>query len=199
MIKLYGARMGSSLRAHWALEEAGVEYEVMPLNLREGEHKKPDFLKLNPTGQIPVIVDGDFVLSESMAISSYVAEKYKAELLGDSVEARAQAWKWSIWSYLNLQKHFGTIFFQMNFATEKDEEAIAKAGMEVKPYLVILNDHLAKHKHIAGEHFSLADINAGVAVSYGMGSNFDMSAFPHIAKWYGLISARPAFLKATGK
>lgn len=199
MIKLYGARMGSSLRAHWALAEAGVEYEVMPLDMRAREHKKPDFLKLNPTGQIPVMIDGDFVLSESMAISSYVAEKYKKELLGDSMESRAEGWKWSIWSYLNLQKHFGTIFFQLNFASEKDEEAIAKAGEEVKPYLVILNDHLAKHKHIAGEHFSLADINAGVAVSYGVGANFDMSACPNIVKWFELISARPAYLKATGK
>jgi len=199
MIKLYGARMGSSLRAHWALAEAGIEYEVMPLDMRAGEHKQPNFLKLNPTGQIPVMIDGEFVLSESMAISSYVAEKYKKDLLGDSMESRAEGWKWSIWSYLNIQKHFGSIFFQLNFAAEKDEDAIAKAGHEVKPYLVILNEHLAKHKHMVGEHFSIADINSGVAVGYGIGSNFDMKAYPHIVRWFEHISARPAYAVATGK
>lgn len=199
MIKIYGGRMGSSLRAHWAMTEAGLEYETVQLDMRAGEHKGPDFLKLNPTGQIPVMVDGEFVLSESMAISYYVADKYKPELLGNSAEVRADGWKWSIWSYLNIQKHFGTIMFQMNWAPEKDQTAIDKATEEVKPYLVILNDHLANKNYLTGENFSIADINAGIAVSYGVASNYDMTNYPNIAKWFELISTRPAYLKAAGK
>ncbi len=181
------------------LHELGVKYEVMPVDLRAGEHKQESFLKLNPTGQVPVLENDGFVLSESMAINHYLGEKFGPGLLGETVEDRAQAWKWSIWSYLNIQKHFGTIYFQTNFAPEKDQSLIDKATQEISPYLAILDKHLSVHTHLIGEKFSVADINAGVAVGYGVGVRFDLSSFPNISRWYNQITGRTGYLQATGQ
>ena len=191
--------MGSSLRNHWMLEELGVEYEEVALDMRAGEHKKEDFLKLNPSGQVPVLVEDDFVLAESMAINNYLCERFGKELLGSDARQRADAWKWSIWSYLNIQKHLGMITFQTMWATEKDQSAIDKATVEVKPFLEILEKHLAGKNYILGNDFSVADVNTGVAIMYGVYVNFDFSAYPNIQKWIGHLSARSAYIKATKK
>lgn len=198
MIKIYGGRGGSSLRAHWALAEAGQEYEEMALDMRAGAHKAPDFLKLNPNGQVPVLVDGDTVLTESMAVSHYVIDKYKPELLGATPEVRAESMRWAIWGYLNIQNHLGMMFYQMTYAPQRDDDAIAVAAEAVKPYLAILENHLAKSKYVAGDSFTVADINVGVSVSYGFAANYDMTAYPNVIKWFGEISARPAYIKARG-
>src|SRR5687768_17811500 len=67
MMKLYGFGPTRSLRALWGLKELGAEFEFIPVNLQAGEHQRPEFLALNPAGKVPVLVDGDFVLTESAA------------------------------------------------------------------------------------------------------------------------------------
>src|SRR5262249_38873228 len=74
-MKLYGFGPTRSLRALWGLKELDADFEFVPVNLVAGEHKHPDFLRLNPAGKVPVLVDGDFVLTESAAIVLYLAEK----------------------------------------------------------------------------------------------------------------------------
>src|SRR3546814_9028464 len=75
MMKLYGLGPTRSLRALWALQELDAEFEFVPVNLLAGENRRPDFLRLNPTGKLPVLVDGDLVLTESAAIVMYLAER----------------------------------------------------------------------------------------------------------------------------
>jgi glutathione S-transferase len=77
MMRLYGFGGTRSLRALWALRELDAEFEFVPVNLLAGEHRRPDFLRLNPAGKIPVLVDGDVLLTESAAIVMYLAEKYR--------------------------------------------------------------------------------------------------------------------------
>lgn len=197
MIKIYGGKMGSSFRAHWMLAEAGVEYETAPVDMAAKEHKGEAFLKLNPMGQVPVMVDGDFVLTESMAINEYIAAKYMPAFLGSTPEQKADAWRWSLWAYLNVQKHFGAMAFQALWAPEKNEEAFAKDAEAVKPYLAILDAHLAGKEYLLGKEFSTADINAGVAVIYGVMVAYDFSNYPNIAAWIDRLKSRPAYQKAT--
>src|SRR5690349_3893591 len=103
-IKVYGGNVGSSLRVHWMLKELGLAYETIRVDLRNGEHKKPEFLMVNPAGQIPAIdVDG-FRLAESVAIAYYLAEKYNPTLLGSTPEIRAKGLQWTLWTILNVQK-----------------------------------------------------------------------------------------------
>ncbi|MCC7432114.1 glutathione S-transferase family protein [Candidatus Peregrinibacteria bacterium] len=196
MIKIYGPKMSSAARNHWMLAELGQEYEHVQMDMRAKDHKKPEFLELNPTGQVPVMVDGDVVLFESMAINEYLGLKFKPEMLGETIVEKANALKWSIWSYLNIQKYFGTIAYQTLWATEKDQSAIDKATAEVAPFLAILDKHLEGKTFLLGDKFTVADINAGVAVGYGAMTGFDFTSYPNLAKWFGTLSSRPAFIKA---
>lgn len=198
MIKLYGGRMGSALRNHWMLEELGVEYEQVPLNMREREHKKPEFLALNPTGQVPVLVDGDFVLSESMAINEYLGLKYgDGKLLGETPAQKAEAWKWSLWAYINMQPHFEEGLYQAFGIRPENKDALAKSREAIQPYLEILEKHLEGKEYILGDKFSVADINASITLSYGKYVEIDLSKFPNITAWLNRLLARPTYLKAT--
>ena len=80
-MKLYEFAPTRSIRARWTLQELGVEFEAVTVNLMAGEHRRPEFLKINPAGKLPVLVDGDTVLTESIAIVTYLAEKYPEKKL----------------------------------------------------------------------------------------------------------------------
>jgi glutathione S-transferase len=95
MMKLYGTPPTRVLRVIWLLNELGLEYEQVPVALLQGEHYQPDFLALNPAARVPVLVDGDQVITESAAIQLYLAEKYpQAGFIPSAVEERAQMYRW---------------------------------------------------------------------------------------------------------
>src|SRR3546814_6438885 len=94
-MKLYGTPPTRVLRAIWLLNELGLEYEHCPVDLMQGEAQRPAFLDLNPAAKVPVLVDGDVVLTESAAIQLYLAEKHpEAGLIPEALEDRAQMYRW---------------------------------------------------------------------------------------------------------
>src|SRR5258708_12897549 len=94
-MKLYEFPPTRSIRARWTLQELGVPFESVIVNLMAGEHRKPEFLKLNPAGKLPVLVDGDLVLTESVAIVLYLAEKHPEKgFIPRDLAARARLYKW---------------------------------------------------------------------------------------------------------
>src|SRR5215472_16306783 len=91
-VKIYGVARTRAFRALWIAEELGLAYEHVPIEIGEAGARTPEFLALNPNGRLPVIVDGDFVLSESLAITLYLAKKYSTgKLYPDTPEAEARA------------------------------------------------------------------------------------------------------------
>src|ERR1700730_9384681 len=80
-MRLYEFPPTRSIRARWALQELGVDFEPITVNLVKGENRLPEFLRINPAGKVPVLVDGDLVLTESIAIVMYLAEKYRDKAL----------------------------------------------------------------------------------------------------------------------
>ena len=147
MIKIYGPKLGSAFRCHVLMLEMGIEYEEIKVDFEKGDQFKPEYLRLNPNGKIPCIVDGDFVLWESMAINNYLATKYKTDLLGDSPEEKALVDQWSYWSMLEMQHNLYTIAFQKFRATEdqKDEKAVEKAMEELPKVFKILGSRCRVH------------------------------------------------------
>src|SRR5688572_26678406 len=104
-IKLYEFGPTRSIRARWTLQELGVDFEPIRINLIAGEHQRPDFLKINPAGKIPVLVDGDLVLTESVAIVLYLAEKYFDKgLLPTDLGQRAQMNRWLLFAATELEQ-----------------------------------------------------------------------------------------------
>jgi len=198
-IKLYGPRSGSALRTHWVAAEVGTPYESAAVDFSKGEHKSEAFLRINPMGQVPALVDGDFTLAESMAIGSYLIELAGSDLAGKTPQERASAWQWSLWAALNPHPHLATLGSPMwtGKALAPEVEAAAKAA--VARFLPVLEAHLARRPFVAGTHFTVGDINVSCALSYAAASNYDLSIYPAITAWMAKVMSRPACLKAKGE
>jgi glutathione S-transferase len=108
-MKLYGFGPTRSLRALWGLKELDADFEFIPVDLLAGEHKRPDFLRLNPAGKVPVLVDGDLIIPESAAIVLYLADKFREKgLLPADLRQRAQAYPWIMRSQSSSSRSGGS-------------------------------------------------------------------------------------------
>ena len=197
-IKVYGPRSGSALRTHWVAAELGTDYESAPVDFSKGENRADWFLKLNPMGQVPTLVDGDFALAESMAIGSYLIDLAGSDLGGKTPQERAWAWQWSLWTALNPHPHLATLAAPAWTGKALTPEAEATEKAAVAKYLVVLEAHLARRPFIAGTNFTVGDINVACALSYAAISKYDLSPYPAITAWMAKVTARPAYAKAKG-
>ncbi|MBV9498608.1 MAG: glutathione S-transferase [Acidobacteriaceae bacterium] len=118
-MKLYEFAPTRSIRARWTLQELGVEFEAVTVNLVLGEHRRPEFLKINPAGKLPVLVDGDTVLTESIAIVTYLAEKYpEKKLIPTELPQKAQAYRWLLFAATELEQPLWRITRHTNLYPE---------------------------------------------------------------------------------
>ena len=104
-MQLYEFGPTRSLRPRWVLQELGVPFEAVNVNLTKGEHRAPAFLELNPSGKVPVLVDGDLILTESVAISLYLAEKYPHKrLIPEDPSEKADVYRWLLFAATELEQ-----------------------------------------------------------------------------------------------
>ncbi len=194
MIKIYGSPRSSARRCYWLMEELGLAYETVEVDFQKNEQKSPEYLKLNPNGRIPTMVDGEFVLWESIAINTYLAEKNNSDLCGVTLEERALVAQWNFWSAIHLYGPFEVLILQQ-YRKTPDSEATIAARAEIPEYLTILNNHLQNKEYMVGNHFTLADITAATVVIMSSFVNYDISSYQHIGAWVKRLSERPAFQK----
>lgn len=197
MIKIYGPVNSSAGRCYWTLEEIGLPWEAPEFSFRTRDHKSPEFLKLNPNGKVPVLIDDDTVLWESVAINHYLAEKYAPELLGATIEARAHVAKWGLWSQIEYQRHLIVLFVQHTFvpAERQDEALIAKSLESLTPLNTLLDAHLDGRSFMVDETFSLADINVASVARLNGVIDVSLDGFPNLQRWLRAMLARPAYDK----
>jgi len=104
-MKLYEFPPTRSIRVRWTLQELGVPFEAVTVNMVKGEHKSPAFLKINPAGKLPALVDGDLLLTESIAIVLYLGEKYPDKgLVPADLAQRAELYKWLMFAATELEQ-----------------------------------------------------------------------------------------------
>ncbi len=194
MIAIYGSPKSSAGRCYWALEETGVPYERVPVSFDDKEHRSPDFLALNPNGKVPVLVDGELVLWESLAINRYLAEVYKPALLGDDPAERALIDQWSIWSQVQYQPPVIELFIQLTFVPEgrRSQAVMDKARAKIGPLNALLDAQLSKTGQIVGDRFTLADLNVASVALLNRPLGIDISQHGHLSDWLGRTLARPA-------
>lgn len=183
------------------LEECGLKYEVMPMDMKAKQHKSTDYMKLNPNGKIPTLVDGGFVVWESIAINRYLAEKYKPELLGKSIEDRAHIDQWSVWSMVECQPPLVDLLIQIAFVPEphRDNNLIEKSKERIPQKLTVLDQSLQGKEYIVSNFFSLADLNLASVVNIAPALGLDIHEFKNITKWLEKIKQRPSFKKFADK
>jgi glutathione S-transferase len=198
MIVFYGSPMSSAVRTHWMLEEIGVPYEYKRISLREGDNKKPEFLKVSPGGKIPTIQDGEVTLTESMAINFYLAEKYGKGLMPADIVQRAQVYEWSFWSISNVQPLFLTVLLHTMIKpdAERDPKAVETARAQIPPYLDLLNDALQRSEYLVANRFTVADLNTASVIGLGSFVGVDFSGYANIQAWLARVQSRPSFAKS---
>ncbi|CAL4959574.1 unnamed protein product [Urochloa decumbens] len=201
--KLYGMPLSPNVvRVATVLNEKGLDFEIVPVDLRTGAHKQPEFIALNPFGQIPALEDGDDVLYESRAINRYIASKYKSEgtaLLPEAASAKLEVWLEveSHHFYPNVSPLVFQLLIRPMMGGAPDPVVVDKHAHQLAKVLDVYEDHLAKNKYLAGDEFSLADANH---MSYLFCLTKTPKAGlvddrPHVKAWWEGIAARPAFKK----
>lgn len=159
-MKLYEFGPTRSIRVRWTLQELGVDFEPVSLNLAAGEHRRPEFLKLNPAGKVPVLIDGDLVLTESVAIVKYLAEKYpKRGLLPTSLRDRAEVDRWLLFTATELEQPLWRIARHSSLypVNERIPADVPLASREFKEMAAIAEQHLQQRQFVVGDHATVAD------------------------------------------
>jgi glutathione S-transferase len=149
-----------SIRARWALHELGVPFETVSVNLAKGEHRTPEFLRLNPAGKLPVLVDGETVLTESVAIAVYLAEKYpEAGFMPGDLRARAEVYRWLLFAATELEQPLWRIARHTALYPEAKRlpADVALAAEEFAPMVQIAERHMKGREFFVGDTITVAD------------------------------------------
>ncbi|OOG63628.1 glutathione S-transferase [Sinorhizobium sp. A49] len=192
-MKLYGLGPTRSLRALWALQELDADFEFVPVNLLGGENRHPDFLRLNPAGKVPVLVDGDMVLTESAAIVFYLAEKYPDKgLMPSDLTERAEAYRWSLFAVTELEQPLWRIS-KHSFLYPEDKrlpEDIALAREDFAAMAEVLERHMDGRTFIVGDRISVADCVTVYVIDWGNEVGL-IDGLPNLKAYLERMYARP--------
>lgn len=196
MIELYTAATPNGHKISIALEELGLPYNVHHLSLSKNEQKEPEYLKLNPNGRIPTIIDhdnNDFVVFESGAILMYLAEK-TGKLLSSDPDERSREIQWLMFQMGGIGPMMGQANVWFRYWDETYQPAIDRYQNEVKRLFGVMDGHLKGREYLANE-LSIADIANWAWVRIYDWSGVPIDDFPHLSAWLDRLDQRPAFQK----
>jgi GST-like protein len=193
MIDLYTSGTPNGWKASVTLEELGVPYEVHAINLGQQQQKEPWFLKINPNGRIPAIVDRDednFAVFESGAIMVYLAEK-TGRLMPKDVKGRSLVMQWLMFQMGGIGPMMGQANVFFRYWHEKYQPAIDRYQNESRRLFEVLNGQLANSEYLAGD-YSIADIANYCWVRIYPWSGVSVEGLDHLQRWLNAIGERPA-------
>jgi glutathione S-transferase len=185
------------------LTEANIPYEPVVVDLMTGVHMGEAFTKMNPSQMVPVLEDGDFVLSESSAILKYIAEKFESPAYPKDIQKRARINERMDWVNANLNREFGyhlvypQVFASHNRTPDVAQTATLTWGKEkAEHWLSILDKNLiGSHKFIAGDEISIADYFAAEFLSSGDLIGVSFAKWPNLDRWMKSMRALPSWSK----
>ncbi|MEH1825414.1 thiol:disulfide oxidoreductase [Nostoc sp. C052] len=204
MIELYYWTTPNGHKITIFLEEVGLPYTIIPVNIGAGDQFKPEFLKVSPNNRIPAIVDREpadggapISVFESGAILLYLAEK-TGRLIPQDLRHRTQVLEWLFWQMAGLGPMAGQNHHFSAYAPEKIEYAINRYVNETGRLYAVLNKQLADREFVAGD-YSIADIAAYPWIVPHERQSQNLEDFPHVKRWFETIKARPATIRAYEK
>jgi glutathione S-transferase len=199
MLKLYGCPNTRSMRAAWALEEAQAEYEYQPVPLLKGGGRRPSFLRVNPSGKVPVLADDDFILTESVAICTYIGDLFPQSGLTPpaGTKARARYNQWMAFAVAELEQPLWTIA-KHRFALPKELRVPAAeegAKWDFGRACRVLDKGIAGREYILGESFSAADILLAHTLAWAVSARIPIESAA-VEAYSNSLLARPAVARA---
>ena len=200
MIDLYTWPTPNGHKIHIMLEETGLKYNVIPIDIRAGDQFKPDYLKINPNNKMPTIVDPDgpggkpFPLMESGAILIYLAEK-TGKFLPTEAVARYTTLQWLFFQVAHVGPMLGQAHHFRDAAPEKIQYAINRYTNEAKRIYGVIDKRLQDAPFIAGD-YSIADMAIFPWLRSYEKQGVAIEEYPTLKRWFDMIAARPAVQRA---
>jgi GSH-dependent disulfide-bond oxidoreductase len=194
MIKLYYHPSPNPAKVALFLEEAGLPYELVPVDTRRGEQHAPEFLAINPNGKTPAIVDGDAVVFDSNAILLYLAEKTGKFLPEGTPEARGELLSWLMFVATGIGPYSGQAVHFRHFAPEKVPYAVDRYLYEARRHWGIVDARLADRRYMLGDAYTIVDMAVwgwARVVPFVVGDDA-WERFPNLKRLFDEVSARPA-------
>lgn len=198
MIDLYTWPTPNGHKIHIMLEEVGLPYRVIPVNIGKGEQFRPEFLAITPNHRIPAIVDPEgpggapFSLFESGAILIYLAEKTGSPLWPADPATRYRCLQWLMFQMGGVGPMFGQYNHFAAYAPEKIPYAITRYANEVQRLHRVLDKRLSESAYLAGEEYSIADIATFPWIRNPDRRGINLEDYPALKRWHDAIAARPA-------
>ncbi len=198
MIQLYGHELsGNSYKVKLMLSLLGLDYEWIKVDLMRGAHKQPDFLALNPFGQVPVLVDGETVLADAQAILVYLARQYGGESwlpLDAEPMSRVIRWISTTSGEIRQGPESARLYHLFKAPNINLERAIQKSEF----ILTQLNDHLAAQEWLELGHPTIADVAVFPYVALARDGQINLDAYPHVLAWIDRVKQLPGFVGMNG-
>lgn len=198
MIKLYYHPSPNPAKVALFLEEAGLAYELIPVDTRKGDQHDPAFLNINPNAKTPALVDGETVVFDSNAILLYLAEKSGKYLPADNLNARGEMYSWLMFVATGIGPYSGQAVHFKHFAPAPKDYAVARYNFEAWRHWTIINDRLAKMPYMLGNEYTLVDMAVwgwARAVPFILG-NEAWENLPNVKRLLDEINERPAAQRA---
>jgi GSH-dependent disulfide-bond oxidoreductase len=198
MIEVWSWPTPNGHKVHIMLEELGLRYKVVPVNIGSGDQFKPDFLSITPNHRIPAIVDPDgpggkpLKLFESAAILMYLAEKTGSRLIPTDSAARYACLQWTMFQMGGIGPMFGQYNHFANYAPEKIPYAIERYTNEVARLHRVLDKRLGQAEYLAGGEYTIADICTFPWIRNSDRRGINLADYPNVERWHDAIAARPA-------
>ncbi|KYF70014.1 glutathione S-transferase family protein [Sorangium cellulosum] len=192
-MKLYEFAPTRSIRARWTLQELGVDFEAIEVNLIAGDHHRPEFRKINPAGKVPALVDGDFVVTESVAIALYLAEKYpQKRLLPTDLRQRAEVDRWLLFTVTELEQPLQRIVRHTSIYPEelRVPAEVDLAGREFKQMAAVLEGHMQGRQFVVGDGVTVADFVLAYTLDWGNEAKL-LGDCPKLISYMERMYARP--------
>jgi len=192
-MKLYEFAPTRSIRARWTLQELGIDFAAVTVNLLKGEHRRPEFLKINPAGKLPVLVDGDVVLTESIAIAVYLAEKYSEKrFIPTDLRQRAQFDRWLLFTATELEQPLWRMARHTAvYPPEKRLPAeVDLAKEDFAAMAEVLEDHMDGRTFVAGNAVTVADFVLAYTLDWAKTARV-LDRYPRLEAYLERMYARP--------
>ncbi len=201
-MRLYEFAPTRSIRVRWTLQELGVDFESVTINLAAGEHRRPEFLKINPAAKLPVLVDDDFVLTESIAIVLYLAQKYVHKgLVPTDIKQRAQVNRWLLFAATELEQPLWRITRHTALYPEhlRLPAEVSLARQDFTDMAAVLEAHMQGRQFIVGDTLTVADIVTAYTLDWA--SEFQLlddfpQLFGYMERMYARSPAPPRIAEA---
>ncbi len=192
-MRLYEFAPTRSIRARWVLQELGEEFEAVTVNLVAGDHRRPQFLKINPAGRVPVLVDGDLVITESVAIVLYLAERDpQRRFLPRDIALLSQVYRWLMFAATELEQPLWRIARHTALYPEdmRLPAELPLARQDFAEMAAVLERHMKDRQFVVGDGATVADFVMANTLDWANEVRL-LGEFPNLKAYLERMYARP--------